>query len=95
MDLHTCVIVLRNQKVITSKSVDHSIGIIERDSGNEISEIQINATDGVNIRTYHYNNVEESLESLMNLCSSTLDTPFSLVIVKAMSTAPCALFFAF
>ncbi len=67
MDLHTCVIVLRNQKVITSKSVDHSIGIIERDSGNEISEIQINATDGVNIRTYHYNNVEESLESLMNL----------------------------
>ncbi len=67
MDLHTCVIVLRNQKVITSKSVDHSIGIIERDSGNEISEIQINAIDGVNIRTYHYNNVEESLESLMNL----------------------------
>ncbi len=46
MDLHTCVIVLRNHKVITSKSVEHSIGIIERDSDNEISEIQINATDG-------------------------------------------------
>ncbi|QLK47633.1 hypothetical protein DR996_21575 [Vibrio owensii] len=67
MDLHTCVIVLRNHKVITSKSVEHSIGIIERDSDNEISEIQINATDGVNIRTYHYRSVEESLESLMNL----------------------------
>ncbi|AMF99816.1 MULTISPECIES: hypothetical protein [Vibrio] len=67
MDLHTCVIVLRNHKVITSKSVEHSIGIIERDSDNEISEIQINATDGVNIRTYHYHSVEDSLESLMNL----------------------------
>ncbi len=67
MDLHTCVIVLRNHKVITSKSVEHSIGIIERDSDNEISEIQINTTDGVNIRTYHYNCVEDSLESLMNL----------------------------
>ncbi len=68
MDLHTCVIVLKNQKVITSKSVEHSIGIIERDSqSNEISEIQINTTDGECIRTYHYNSVEESLESLMNL----------------------------
>ena len=67
MDLHTCVIVLRNHKVITSKSVEHSIGIIERDSDNEISEIQINATDGVNICTYHYSSVEDSLESLMNL----------------------------
>ena len=67
MDLHTCVIVLRNHKVITSKSVEHSIGIIERDSDNEISEIQINAADGVNIRTYHYRSVEDSLESLMNL----------------------------
>ena len=67
MDLHTCVIVLKNHKVITSKSVEHSIGIIERDSDNEISEIQINATDGVNICTYHYNSVEDSLESLMNL----------------------------
>ncbi len=67
MDLHTCVIVLRNHKVITSKSVEHSIGIIERESDNEISEIQINATDGVNICTYHYNSVEDSLESLMNL----------------------------
>lgn len=67
MDLHTCVIVLRNHKVITSKSVEHSIGIIERDSDNEISEIQINATDGVSIRTYHYRSVEDSLESLMNL----------------------------
>lgn len=67
MDLHTCVIVLKNQKVITSKSVEHSIGIIERNSDNEISEIQINATDGVNIKTFNYHNVEESLESLMNL----------------------------
>ncbi|CAE6951275.1 hypothetical protein [Vibrio sp. B1FLJ16] len=67
MDLHTCVIVLKNQKVITSKSVEHSIGIIERNSGSEISEIQINATDGSNIKTFNYNNVEESLESLMNL----------------------------
>ncbi len=67
MDLHTCVIVLKNQKVITSKSVEHSIGLIERNSENEISEIQINATDGINIKTYNYNNIEESLESLMNL----------------------------
>ncbi|WP_423840817.1 hypothetical protein ONE56_19725 [Vibrio mytili] len=67
MNLHTCVIVLRNQRVITSKSVDHSIGIIERDLSNEISEIQINTTDGKNIQTYHYNTIEESLESLMNL----------------------------
>ncbi|MGR5068810.1 MULTISPECIES: hypothetical protein [Vibrio] len=67
MDLHTCVIVLKNQKVITSKSVEHSIGIIERDSDKEISEIQINTTDGEKIRTYHYNCVEASLESLMNL----------------------------
>ncbi|MGR5236367.1 hypothetical protein [Vibrio alfacsensis] len=67
MDLHTCVIVLKNQKVITSKSVEHSIGILERDSDKEISEIQINATDGEKVRTYHYNSVEASLESLMNL----------------------------
>ncbi|AXY03600.1 MULTISPECIES: hypothetical protein [Vibrio] len=67
MDLHTCVIVLKNQKVITSKSVEHSIEILERDSDKEVSEIQINTTDGKNIRTYHYNCVEESLESLMNL----------------------------
>ncbi len=67
MDLHSCTIVLKNQQVITSKSVEHSIGIIERSSGNEISEIQISATDGINIKTYNYKNVEESLESLMNL----------------------------
>ena len=67
MNLHTCVIVLRNQKVITSKSVEHSIGILERDSDNEVSEVQINASDGMNIRTYHYRSVEDSLESLMNL----------------------------
>ncbi|EDP59810.1 hypothetical protein [Vibrio sp. AND4] len=67
MNLHTCVIVLRNQRVITSKSVEHSIGILERDSDNEVSEVQINASDGMNIRTYHYRSVEDSLESLMNL----------------------------
>ncbi len=67
MDLHTCTIVLKNQKVITSKSVEHSIGIIEKNSDSEISEIRIDTTDGTNIKTYNYNNVEESLESLMNL----------------------------
>ena len=67
MDLHTCIIVLKNKKVITSQSVEHSICVLEHDCDNQISEIQINTTDGTNIHTYFYNDIEESLESLMNL----------------------------
>ncbi|MBE3669096.1 hypothetical protein BOO24_11705 [Vibrio navarrensis] len=67
MDLHTCIIVLRNSNVITSNSVEDSLGIIEAQGPKSISTIQINARDGNFIRTYHCNNIEDSLESLMNL----------------------------
>ncbi|MDF2155215.1 hypothetical protein [Vibrio sp. CAU 1672] len=67
MNLHTCIIMLSNQRVITSNSVEYSLKLLETNSQHDISEIQINATDGATIHTYHYHNVEESLESLMNL----------------------------
>ena len=67
MDLHTCVIVLKNHRIISSKSVELAIELIARDSNNEISEIQINTTDGVMIQTHHYNNLQDSLDSLMSL----------------------------
>lgn len=67
MDLHTCIIVLRNSNVITSNSVEDSLGIIEAQEPKSISTIQINARDGKFIRTYHCNNIEDSLENLMNL----------------------------
>lgn len=41
MDLHSCIIVLRNQEVITSNSVEDSLGIIESQGDNGISTIQI------------------------------------------------------
>ncbi|NLS11904.1 hypothetical protein HGP28_03240 [Vibrio sp. SM6] len=68
MDLHSCIIVLRDQKVVTSKSVEDSLGIIETQGAEQIETVQINATsDGVDIHTYHCANIEESLENLMNL----------------------------
>jgi hypothetical protein len=44
-----------------------ALGIIETQGPKSISTIQINARDGNFIRTYHCNNIEDSLESLMNL----------------------------
>lgn len=67
MDLHSCIIVLRNQEVITSNSVEDSLGIIESQGDNGISTIQINARDGNALHTYHCANIEDSLENLMNL----------------------------
>ncbi len=67
MDLHTCIIVLRNKKVITSNSVEDSLGIIENQGAKSIANIQINASDGSAIHTFHCKTVEDSLENLMNL----------------------------
>ena len=44
-----------------------ALGIIETQGPKSISTIQINARDGNFIRTYHCNNIEDSLENLMNL----------------------------
>ncbi|MCW8335800.1 hypothetical protein J4N42_15160 [Vibrio sp. SCSIO 43135] len=67
MDLERCVIVLRNHMEITCDSVEHSLGVIENNHSDEISAIKIDASDGSNIHSYHFNTIDESLESLMNL----------------------------
>ena len=67
MVLHTCRIVLSNQQVLTSQSVEQSLGFLEDQAEQEISKIEIDATDGQTIHSYMSHSLEESIENLMNL----------------------------
>ena len=67
MVLHTCRIVLSNQQVLTSQSVEQSLSFLEDKADNGISKIEIDATDGHTIHSYMSHSLEESIENLMNL----------------------------
>ena len=67
MVLHTCRIVLSNQQVLTSQSVEQSLSFLEDKGDNGISMIEIDATDGNQIHSYMSHSLEESIENLMNL----------------------------
>lgn len=67
MVLHTCRIVLSNQQVLTSQSVEQSLSFLEDKAENGISMIEIDATDGNKIHSYMSHSLEESIENLMNL----------------------------
>ena len=67
MVLHTCRIVLSNQQVLTSQSVEQSLGFLEDQAEQGISKIEIDATDGQIIHSYMSHSLEESIENLMNL----------------------------
>ncbi|WP_060980895.1 hypothetical protein [Vibrio splendidus] len=67
MVLHTCRIVLSNQQVLTSQSVEQSLSFLEGKADNGISMIEIDATDGNQIHSYMSHSLEESIENLMNL----------------------------
>ncbi|MCF7505971.1 MULTISPECIES: hypothetical protein [Vibrio] len=67
MVLHTCRIVLSNQQVLTSQSVEQSLSFLEDEASNGISKIEIDATDGNQIHSYMSRSLEESIENLMNL----------------------------
>ncbi|WKY59972.1 hypothetical protein Q5H80_20685 [Vibrio sp. SNU_ST1] len=67
MVLHTCRIVLSNQQVLTSQSVEQSLSFLEDEADKGISKIEIDATDGNKIHSYMSHSLEESIENLMNL----------------------------
>ncbi|MEZ9043991.1 hypothetical protein AB6D99_02485 [Vibrio cyclitrophicus] len=67
MDLHTCRIVLSNQQILTSQSVEQSLSYLEDQADIGISMIEIDATDGNQIHSYMSSSLEESIENLMNL----------------------------
>ncbi|WP_435250239.1 hypothetical protein ACMAZD_19455 [Vibrio sp. nBUS_14] len=67
MVLHTCRIVLSNQQVLTSQSVEQSLSFLEGKASKGVSKIEIDATDGHQIHTYLSHSLEESIENLMNL----------------------------
>jgi hypothetical protein len=67
MVLHTCRIVLSNQQVLTSQSVEQSLSFLEEEASKGISKIEIDATDGNQIHSYLSHSLEESIENLMNL----------------------------
>ncbi|ERM58505.1 MULTISPECIES: hypothetical protein [Vibrio] len=67
MDLHTCRIVLSNQQILTSQSVEQSLSYLEDQADIGISMIEIDATDGNQIHSYMSRSLEESIENLMNL----------------------------
>ena len=67
MVLHTCRIVLSNQQVLTSQSVEQSLGFLEEKADHGITKIEIDATDGHTIHSYMSHSLEESIENLMNL----------------------------
>ncbi|CAV27578.1 MULTISPECIES: hypothetical protein [Vibrio] len=67
MVLHTCRIVLSNQQVLTSQSVEQSLSFLEDEADKGISKIEIDATDGNQIHSYMSHSLEESIENLMNL----------------------------
>ncbi len=67
MVLHTCRIVLSNQQVLTSQSVEQSLSFLEDQASKGISKIEIDATDGNQIHSYLSHSLEESFENLMNL----------------------------
>ncbi len=67
MVLHPCRIVLSNQQVRTSESVEQSLGFLEEQAEQGISKIEIDATDGQTIHSYMSHSLEESIENLMNL----------------------------
>ncbi|MEZ8212539.1 hypothetical protein ACED61_03480 [Vibrio sp. 1F148] len=67
MVLHTCRIVLSNQQVLTSQSVEQSLSFLEDEADKGISKIEIDATDGNQIHSYMSHSLEESIENLRNL----------------------------
>ncbi len=67
MNLHKCTIIMNNKEIITSDSVEQSLGIIEHQAANRIATVQIDAFDGQELKTFMCHSIEESLENLMNL----------------------------
>ncbi|CAH0536215.1 hypothetical protein [Vibrio marisflavi] len=67
MVLHTCTIKLNNNKILKCKTVEQSLGIIESEALDNISNVILDVEDGTDIKTYQHLTLEESIESLMNL----------------------------
>lgn len=67
MVLQSCRITLTNQNVFICQSVEHSLYLLEAEFNNGISKVKIDASDGYDIHSYHFDSIEESIESLMNL----------------------------
>ncbi len=67
MVLHTCTIKLNNNQILKCTTVEQSLGIIESQEVNSISNVILDVDDGNNIKTYQHLTLEESIESLMNL----------------------------
>lgn len=67
MVLQSCSITLTNQQIMISQSVENSLDLLEAEINNRISKVKINASDGFQVRSYTFDSVEESIESLMNL----------------------------
>ncbi|GAB2646399.1 hypothetical protein [Vibrio panuliri] len=66
MNLHSCTIRLNDDSTLICKTVEQSLGVIEYHGQANITDICINATDGVGVNSYNLP-FEESIESLMNL----------------------------
>ncbi|WP_116870084.1 hypothetical protein [Vibrio splendidus] len=67
MVLQSCRITLTNQNIFICQSVENSIGLLETEINNGISKVEIDVSDGYEIHSYHFDSIEESIESLMNL----------------------------
>ncbi|NOH77894.1 MULTISPECIES: hypothetical protein [Vibrio] len=67
MILQSCRITLTNQSIFICQSVEHSLDLLEAEFNNGISKVKIDASDGYDIHSYHFDSIEESIESLMNL----------------------------
>ncbi|WP_047042062.1 hypothetical protein [Vibrio mexicanus] len=67
MELHACKIRLNDDQILTCRTVEQSLTLMEEMKEGAISHIEIDATDGHRIHTYTLMDYEESIESLMNL----------------------------
>ncbi|MCW1891402.1 hypothetical protein OK016_28490 [Vibrio chagasii] len=55
----TCRIVLSNQQVLTSQSVEQSSAFLKKKADHGITKIEIDATDGHTIHSYMSHSLEE------------------------------------
>ncbi|CAK1897970.1 conserved hypothetical protein [Vibrio crassostreae] len=67
MVLQSCRITFTNQNIFICQSVEHSLSLLEAEINNGISKVRIEASDGYEVHSYHFDSIEESIESLMNL----------------------------
>ncbi|WP_428775027.1 hypothetical protein [Vibrio sp.] len=67
MNLHRCTIVLNDDRILQCKTVEQSLNVIEKMDRQSVTNVIIDASDGINIHTYPGLTLEESIESLMNL----------------------------